>query len=148
MNLYKKLNAIIFITLLNIFVSASILLGPTLAQDGLLPTGARVELEFTWLSVANFQKMSDNTQRAIVATTRDAVVFTLHTDNQHELDECVRAFPNEELEAIKNSMAAMPPGNQQYSESVVAVVGKLLVGLCALTLDQQATPQTLPNPSL
>ncbi len=130
------------------FLTGTILLGTTtLAQNSLSLGETQVELEFTWLSVANFQKLSDNVQRAVVATTRDAVVFTLHTENRHELDECVRDFPNEELEAIQNSMIALPPENPQYSESVVGVMGGLLVQMCAFTL---GTPglQTLPNPTL
>jgi len=143
----KKINLILGITLLNIFVSAAILLGPTNIAE---LSETKVQYGFTWLSISNFQKLGDETEKAIVATTRDAVVFTLHTDNQHELDECVRAFAGRDLEAIKNAMAAMPPENEQYGESGVGTVGRMLVQMCALTLDQQQTPnpQTLPNPNL
>ena len=122
--------------LITLVLSAVILFSPIGAQEKLsdeqFPTGnTRVELQFSWLSVANFQKLDNNAQNAIVAATRDNVVFILHSLGRHTEDDCVKNLENEDIEAVKNSMLIIGPNDPRYEHRVVRDIAELIAQLCS-----------------
>ncbi len=111
------------------------------AGGGFIPHN-QVEFQFGWLSVGTFQKLTTNEQNLIMVATRDTVVLSLHTMNQHSLETCVGRISQEELEAIRNTALEMPSSVPEIRSLVITGITRLAVQLCK---SSQPQPKAKPE---
>ena len=112
---------------------------PEIIHEEILP----VELNYGWLNTEKFQKLNTNVQSAILAATRDTLVISLHQMNRHDLETCVEALGQEELELIRNTVLNVKLGNTQFTDSVVLGITQLSMALCT---QQHPEPEPEPEP--
>ena len=105
-----------------------------------------VEFKYGWLSVNNFQKLTSNEQDAVVVAVRDTVVLSLHSMNQHRLEDCVKSMTQEELEAIRGTALEMEPTDKRFNNSVVNGIAFLSMQLCSVQQRPQSKPEPEPEP--
>ncbi len=91
-----------------------------------------IDLQFTWLSIARFQMLTDGEQDAIVVSSRDFLVFMMRSNRERGLENCVKKITNTELYAIKNTILSIKPNEQEYVFSAVARISNRLFGLCSI----------------
>lgn len=96
-----------------------------------------IQFQYTWLSIARFQMLTDGEQNSIVVTSRDFLVLTMHEMSKHRIAACVKHITNIEMVAIKNTMLAVEPNEKEYAYSAVARISNRLFGLCSISNQNQ-----------
>lgn len=91
-----------------------------------------VELNYRWLNTEKFQKLTTNEQNAILVATRDTLVLSLHTMNQHDLEDCVALIQREEMGAIRDTILDVKLGDKRFTDSVVLGIAQLAMALCTI----------------
>ncbi len=98
-----------------------------------------IDLQFTWLSVARFQMLTNGEQDTIVVSSRDFLVFMMRSTGERYFENCVKRITNTELYAIKNTILSVEPNDDEYVFSAVARISNRLFGLCSIPKQNQDT---------
>jgi len=91
-----------------------------------------IQYQWTWLSIARFQTLTDNEQDVVVVTSRDFLALSMHSMNQHRTANCVKKITEDEMRAIKNATLTVAPLDGEFTHSVVARISNRLYGLCVV----------------
>lgn len=124
--------------MLLLLLSVSALSVSALAEDTEIPSTENsaenlpIDLQFTWLSIARFQMLTDGEQDTIVVSSRDFLVFMMRATGERYFETCVKRITNTELLAIKNTILSVTPNDQEYVFSAVARISNRLFGLCSI----------------
>jgi len=102
-----------------------------------------VELQYTWLTPSNFQKLTENEQKVVIIATRDIVVYALHALNRHDEEECIKVISNEELNAVKNTIAFMPETDSEIEANTTSIITRYLTAICSV--EPESEPASTPE---
>jgi len=91
-----------------------------------------IQYQWTWLSIARFQTLTDNEQDVVVVTSRDFLALSMHSMNQHRTAGCVKTISEDEMRAIKNAALLVTSDADEFTHSVVARISNRLFGLCII----------------
>ncbi len=98
----------------------------------LTETENTIQYQWTWLSIARFQMLTDNEQDVVVVTSRDFLALSMHSMNQHRTASCVKTISEDEMRAIKNAALSVTSDADEFTHSVVARISNRLFGLCII----------------
>lgn len=132
---------------MRLFLMLVLLSANVLAQNinSIKRAPTQVRLEYTWLTVANFQKLTRNEQNAIIAAIRDTVVLALHAMSQHKLETCISKITPEELKSIKNTALEIKSADPRYVNSVTTGVATMAMQLCQISPSENTPKKKEPT---
>ena len=91
-----------------------------------------IQYQWTWLSIARFQTLTDSEQDVVVVTSRDFLALSMHSMNQHRTANCVKQITEDEMRAIKNTTLSVTSDADEFTHSAVARISNRLFGLCII----------------
>jgi len=96
-----------------------------------------IQYQWTWLSIARYQMLTNDQQDVIVVTSRDFLALSMHSMNQHRIANCVKKITEGEMRAIKNATLSVISTSNEYTHSAVARISNRLFGLCSVSRQHQ-----------